>query len=456
MIDYASSTPQSRDDRQAAHASPALWGVGVMGWTALGVIAFGVVAAVLTFGSPLAMERGPLPGPWGFVRRRDPSISLVLLFSMPAFLSVMVLVALATAVRVRRRRHAAALLGYLHQAVRLNLPLPAMLRAAQQSERGRLRRRIGRLCDRLEDGYGIGRSLELAEPGVTRRTAALVQAAERAGRLPAALDRLTRREHAAARPPTARAVYLRWYPAVTLAFLGGAVWVFLILVMPKLHELYASFNLSLPPLTVAAMRFWGTFGTMLTALALLALAVSCGQMVAHTVAPRWAGATPLRRPLDRLAWGLPVFGRLARDRAMGDAFHVAADALAAGFTLDRALRDAAGVPTNAVLQDRLARWGEALAEGRPVGEAARAARMPELVCGLLGGATPLTAGTPEVFRFLARYYDARHSRTAALLEGAAVPALSLGFGVLVGAFVTGMMLPLIELTNALTESGGVL
>jgi hypothetical protein len=61
------------------------------------------------------------------------------------------------------------------------------------------------------------------------------------------------------------------------------------------------------------------------------------------------------------------------------------------------------------------------------------------------------AGT---FEFLARYYDGRFSRAAALLEGAVVPAMVFFFAFFVASAALGMFLPLVDLMNRVGELSG--
>jgi type II secretory pathway component PulF len=155
---------------------------------------------------------------------------------------------------------------------------------------------------------------------------------------------------------------------------------------------------------------------------------------------------------DRVAWWTPVYRGVVRGRGLADGLFVAAQALAAGGTLPRALDEASAVPDNAIVRQRFAQWGESVANGAPAADAARAARMPELVCGMVGSGVASSQLT-DVVRFLARYYDTRANRVAAALEGAAVPALSMGFGVLVGGIALAIFLPLFHLIDTLAGKG---
>lgn len=403
-----------------------MWGLTAIAWAFIGLVVLGFIAGALTFG----LASSPVITP---------------------VLAIMVLTALAAFMRSRRRAHAEVLLHYVHQAVRLNLPLPPMLRAAEAAETGRLRARITRLRQRLENGLPLGRALDLAAPDTPHRTLATVDAAEQFGRLPEALARLTT-PRTDLRQSQTTSMQLRWYPVVLLVLCVLTINAFMIFVMPKFHEIFKDFKVALPPLTRAMVRFWSDFGLILTFGIVAMFALYCGQMAARMLAPRSAGVGPIRPLFDRLLWLLPVARGVTLSRGLGDGFHIVADALEGGATLPRALSEAASVPSNVVVRHRLADWAAETAKGTPTLEAARKARMPELVRGMLTNAdlSPQTAG---IFRFLARYYDARFSRAATLLEGAALPALSLLFGLIVGGIVLSVMLPLIQLVQGVEKWG---
>ena len=425
-INYARPTmpPRMRYQPSPEEGSVWLWVLRLMAWAFFGLIALAILGGALSFGVP---GIGPA---FGFI------------------LGLLVLVAAATYYRNRRRSDAITILGYLAQAVRLNLPLPAMLHAAELAERARVRKRLTGMRMRINAGEATGAALQWAAPGLPQRVIDLVRAAERTGQLPAALERLTRHEHQHRRQPM-RDIYVRWYPVATLALFGIGMTMLAIFVMPKFEEIFHDFKLKFPPITALVLGVWREVWWIFFAAAAVTLCLFCGQMFVQVVAPRMAGAGPVRRWMDAVLWHVPALGTAIRSRALADVFNVAADALSAGAPLDRALADAMLVARSQPLKVRVATWAALVATGRPVGESAREARMPHLVCGMVGAAVT-TARAVEVFRFLARYYESRFSRMAVLLEGAAVPAVAIVFGLIVGSVVLGLMLPLIEMIDHLT------
>ena len=372
-------------------------------------------------------------------------------------LGVLLLVSIGMFARNLRRSRSVAALNYLEQAVRLNLPLPPMIAAAEAGERGRLGRKLGALRAYLEGGQPLAASLDHAVPGLPPRAVGLIAAAERNGRLPSTLARLVRE---LCRPPQrdpSRAILLRWYPAVLTLGLTLTLGAFSVFVAPKLNAIFHDFQIPVPALTRRMTELWLYLSIPLAVVAAFLTLLFAGRLFTETVSPAWARVNfgPLGDLPGLLAWWTPVARGVVRGRGLADVCHVLADAMSAGRPMHAALRDAALLDINVVLRRQVLRWAEAVEQGVPLADAAREAGMPRLVAGML--ATTSSRGAADAagtFEFLARYYDGRFSRAAALLEGAVVPAMVLFFAFFVASAALGMFLPLVDLMNRVGELSG--
>jgi type IV pilus assembly protein PilC len=350
-----------------------------------------------------------------------------------------------------RRRRDNAVLAYLQQATALNLPLPAMLRAAERAESFGTARALLRLRLELEGGQSVRDAVAVALPAMPARTIGLVGAAERSGRLAQALSRLTREGVArfgGGRPGTD--LYLRWYPPTIGLVLALVVALLYVFVMPKYFELLRDFNIAIPPLTLFVRDTWNLVAWPLTICVVVAVLLYVGRMLAAIFAPASVvRGGPVSDALGVLSWYAPALGGMTRWRSLADACHVIADALEAGHPLDRALVEASRTGTNAVMASRLADWADLARAGMPAAEGARRAAMPPLLAGLL---RTVTGGEiVDVFRFLARYYDSRFARTAVLLHAAMVPAMTILMGVVVAVVARSLFDPLIALLDELSK-----
>lgn len=369
-------------------------------------------------------------------------------------LGVLLLIAVGTMFRGIRRRRAIAALNYVEQAVRLNLPLPAMIGAAEAGETGRLRKKLRDLRERLEDGHPIGEALDVSLPGLPARAVSLIAAAERNGRVAPTLARLVRELRRRPQHDPSRAILLRWYPIVLVMALSSVLGFFAVFVMPKYDSIFRDFDVPLPPLTTVTMRVWQWLGIPVGALMALIALVICGRMVAETVAPLWSRGNlgPVGYFTDALIWWAPVASGVVRNRGLADLCRVVADAAEAGRPMHAGLRDASRLGVNHVLRGKIDQWAEGVEGGTPLGEAARNAGMPRLLSGML--ATTSARGSADaagVFEFLARYYDGRFSRAAALLEGAMVPVMVMVFAFFVGSAALGLYLPMINLIEHMSD-----
>lgn len=379
-----------------------------------------------------------------------------------------------------RRRRAMAVLAYVDQAVRLNLPLPTMLEAAQRSEDPATAHRLEQLRRRLEDGYSLSAAVRAAVPEMDPRGAALLTAAERLGQLPHALDRLVRPWSVAAGAGagfgaplggvdgagsgdagaagsdfdgTGPGAFFRAYPFMMITVMTMSLSVLSLNVIPKFKSVMAGFDAAMPRSTAVLIQFAQAVGPFAIIVAIGAVIVWAGRTLwrifyaAEASLPR-AGA--LR---ERLLWALPVTHRLVRDRGLAEAFDLVAHALRRGVPADRAIVEAAHLRINAQLARRLTDWSSKLTHGQPLHEAARSAGMPALIVEMLAPVRDVAAGA-DVFTFLARYYATRFSRFAILLQSAAMPATVLFFGALVAWVAVAMFAPMLALIETLSGSAG--
>jgi type II secretory pathway component PulF len=429
-INYGQPRPGSAATvDQSSAASGARWFAWMIGWIAIGFFGLGGLCFAL------GLIFGPAVG------------------YMTPVAALLILVSLSVLSRGVRRDRDMAALNYLEQAARLNLPLPAMLHAAEISEKRQIAERLRRLRQVLEDGQPVAAALQAAAPNLAPRIVNLVFAAEHSGTLAPALHRIVQQRQP--RQNVANHIYLRWYPVVLFVFAGGSAMLMSIVVMPKYQALMRDFHVRTPPLMTALIAISEWLAPLASVAAAVVLLIFCGQMLSRTFSSQGPLPLALRWPSDWLMWRLPFARTAVRARALADVCTVLADATRVGRPMEWALYDASEAAGNAVLSMQVRRWAESVLAGAPLHEAARDAGLPELLVGLIS--TAQGAGDmPEVFDFLSRYYDSRFSRAAQLLRGALIPMLAIGFGAIVAGMALSIFEPLISLTNALMPTKGVL
>lgn len=357
---------------------------------------------------------------------------------------LMMLLIIARSARRVRRSRGFMVLNYLKQAVRLNLPIPPMLTAARVSENGTLGSRLGAVCGALEEGQSVGEALQSNVPELPSRTVNLISAGERIGRLPSVLENLTTEERSRPHDHSYSHVFGWNYGVILILFIALVLSGIAYFIMPKFVEIFEDFDVVLPWQTAMTFQIIGNLGASLLLLTLLIVIALAGWALQQSLHGIEGATRPLRSITDRLIWITPVARSVARDRGLGDACGLIAEALKAGDSLESAVFVAGELKTNAVLRRRLQRFADALRVGRSLRDAAEDARLPKLMVGLL--ATGQAVSDPvRVFDFLARYYANRFSRTATLIQASVLPGIVMIAAIAVGWIVYSVMLPLIVL-----------
>jgi type II secretory pathway component PulF len=360
-----------------------------------------------------------------------PSTSAVVAVISPMPSLLVALLTTQSRVALRRRR-AAVVLTYLEQAVRLNLPLPRFLGSAAASESGMTFRRLIALRNRLEAGDTIDDSLGRSVPEISSRALGLIAAAQRTGRLPQALDRLVREDRRTPRDPSEQAFFIT-YPIAMSAGLIAIVSMIMIFVMPKYQMILKDFGAPMPPATMWLLSTAKVFADNAVWMLLLLLLGLIVWFVADLIWPamerRWSWLT----------------GWFTRDRDLADVCRVVADALDSGLPLDAALRHAGELSISNPLRWRLYRWAGGIERGDAANDAAKRARMPKIIVGLVS--TAQVTAARETFVFLARYYASLFRRMQAIGRAAAVPGMVFFFASVVALVALGLFMPIITLID---------
>jgi type II secretory pathway component PulF len=273
------------------------------------------------------------------------------------------------------------------------------------------------------------------------------------------LRRLTASAQGARIPAADLVALYRIYPALVflMALVTGGVLI-PITVWPKFEKILHDFHQPVP----WSMRLLGGIagqGTGSTGLAIVLILM--GLLVLAPTSRYLAGLffpTRLDPPFggrvrDQLIWWTPVLRGDALDRGLADLCDFISDAADAGRPIDQALREASQTQTNAVMRSRTSNWAQAVEEGQPLHEAARAAGMPPLVVGMLATVRN-TDDLAEVFSFLGRYYEFRFSRRRELLRALYIPLVVALMGGVVLLIALSIFQPMIALTMATARYAG--
>lgn len=428
---HTPSTNQAVDSRQIPIAAvravvylliPSLWVLAIVGfwrWGGTGEIISGLLFALLLFA--LAVT----------------------------FFIVMPMRWVLSKIGDSRRRSAQMMLEYLEQTIRLNLPLPAMLKAGR-GEEGWLGRKLRGVGLSLEGGASLDDALRDNETALPPRTLAMIGVAERMGQLPAVLSWVITRERRMAAMRSLRRPAPGAYLALFLVVGSVLVTGITILILPKFEQIFQDHDESLPAVTRVTfdVLFWlvgrGHPEQMIPGVFWLLPVV----MLWYMSRQPWG-----RHVMDRVVDPLPFVGRLLRDRQLGEVCFIIAQGMRAGLPLHVAVREAGDLDLSPVMRKRIWRWANLLEEGHAPSQAALQARLPLLMVNMLAGIETSVSG-PATFDFLATYYANSCGRVMLVMQNVSGPLVVMAMGLMVGIFVYALIAPLVALIwNGIHHSG---
>lgn len=373
----------------------------------------------------------------------------------PLGVLLILVVAMRFGAQALRHRRGMTVLGYVEQAVRLNLPLPRMLWAAQQGESGLVAQRLGAVEAALEGGVPLSTALESQVPELPRRAVHLARAGEALGQLPATLRRLLREDRRQDHGEVSERIFAVVYPLFMILALCGGLAFSLVFVLPKFQRVFTDFRVPLPDPLIWMSRVGVYLAPTALILILVGASIYLGLKLRELLAPYWGPKVQGPALWDHVLWHTPLWGKLLCHGGLGDALGVIGQAMDSGFPLDRALAQADGLKLNGVLRQHLRQWQAHLTAGLSASEAARQAGLPPLVSGMLATAE-LSGDAPAALKFLAHYYTGQFSRGLILLRAAVVPALAIFFGIIIGLMALGLFMPMVELIKTVMPQKGVL
>lgn len=326
--------------------------------------------------------------------------------------------------------------------IRAHIPLLQALHATLESQKKpAMATLIHQLAESVAAGDEFARALGRHPRHFDTLFLNLVEAGEQSGRLADMLERIAHHQEKMATLKQ-RIKKALWYP-LTVLFVGLSVTLLLLIkVVPEFESMFQGLDAELPWLTqftvmlsTQAQLYWPL---LLVAIALAAFAIKLGLR-----SPRVAYA------LDAWILRLPCVGGLAQKAAVARFASTLATTAAAGIPLTEGLRTARGATRNRVYVRAMTHVEEDIASGQPLYTAMRLTnRFPVMAIQMIhigeaSGALEALLGR------VADYYDKEVDTHVDTLTSLMEPLVIVVLGILVGAVVLAMYLPIFHMGMAL-------
>ncbi|MBL8383996.1 MAG: type II secretion system F family protein [Burkholderiales bacterium] len=316
--------------------------------------------------------------------------------------------------------------------------LEAVETLAEKEPRAAARQVLGAVAAALGEGRTLSTALEGRPEAFPPLFVATVRASERTGDLAEALGRYVayRQQQEAVR---ARLVNAAIYP-VLLLVVGGLVVLFLLAyVVPRFARVYADIGGDLPLASqwlLAAGTALAENGAAFAVLGALG-AVALVALFRSRAAAAWAGM---------LLWRVPFVAARLLAYQMARFFRTCGMLVGGGVPVVRALAMSEGL-LQAHLRPALAAAVRQVREGRALSDALDASGLATPVILRMLRVGEKTGELGAMMERIAQFHDAEAERAAEWLTRLASPVLMLAMGLVIGAVVVLMYLPIFQLAE---------
>lgn len=339
----------------------------------------------------------------------------------------------------RRRWRILMLIEHLAALAQNGMPIHAGLRVVGKDLGGYLGSKLARVAEAVEEGRTLGEAFAVhrAFPPLLRSTLTL---GEKSGNLVGFLQELKRSYKRIADLPH-QSLYMFLYPLILSVGLNAILMSVYFGIAPKMQTIIAQMGIR----DLDYMRQWSRL--MLANEAVLALCVAMFMFAVMGGSSIHFGSSVLRwmkGTVDRIVLFLPVLGRMARDGAIQQFALCTGLYLRSGASLPEAVRAAAGVERNGVLQARLDRVARAVGEGARLSAALKSEGVGETDLAWFlesGEASGLMA---DHLLLAAIHYETKVRLASRIAARSVVPAFVVLNGLVVGVAFYLTFLPIWE------------
>lgn len=231
------------------------------------------------------------------------------------------------------------------------------------------------------------------------------------------------------------------YPAAIICIMIGALIVMLVVVVPKISDIFSQSETELPTSTKVLIAMSDTaknsYVEVIIVVTILGLAF---WLFKQTKTGKYQ--------LDNLLLHMPIFGLMLRKLAVSRFARNLASLMQSGIPIVKALEINASAVGNEVYKRRIIMAAEDVAQGIPLGENLNDSKFlfPEMVVSMISIGEQ-TAKVDEVAEKIAAYYEEQVDDMISGLSKMLEPVILVVMGLGVGGLVAAVMQPIMNLTD---------
>lgn len=324
--------------------------------------------------------------------------------------------------------------------IKAGLPIiQALDTILERIEKGRLAEVLEIIRDDIKGGSSLSDAFERHPSAFSHLYIASIRAGERTGDLPQTIKRyitfLKKTEGFRKKVITAL-----FYPAILLTVAFVAITLLLVYVVPTFSQVYADAGSKLPTPTLVLITFTGILKKFFP---LLIAAVVFGVYLFR----RWVNTAPGRMIVDRFTLRIPLIGDIFAKYAIVSFTRTLATIIESGIPIVESLKMSVGTLNNKILEGRLSAAIRRVEEGVSLSVAIDGAKlMPSLALRMLSVGES-TGSLEEMLEGISDYFEEELDQRLHMLSTAIEPAIMIVMGVVIGAIIVTMYLPVFKIAG---------
>jgi type IV pilus assembly protein PilC len=292
----------------------------------------------------------------------------------------------------------------------------------------------------VSSGTALYRALERHPKAFDTLWVSLVQAGEMGGQLPKVLKQIGAYIHSQAEIQ-GKIITAMAYPGVLMTVSGGVLLFFIVKIVPVFAEIFASFNVKLPPLTAAIIVISNLLVHHLGGLIVTLVAI---WFVWNAYASTEAG----QETKWAILFGLPMFGEFLKNMMIERMLTTLSTLIESGVSILNAISVLEGVFANNIVFKRvLASVKSDVAGGKSISQSfKKTGALPSLVTEMMFMGEE-SGKLPDMLVTLSSFYKEQIDQFTRRFNAIIEPIMVVGIGALVGVIVLAVFLPIFKLSS---------
>ena len=233
------------------------------------------------------------------------------------------------------------------------------------------------------------------------------------------------------------------YPILVITVAMGVLAFLLVFVIPKFMDIFSELGTELPVPTLILMNISDFFQKQW----ILAIIMMAGLITGYNFL---AKIPPVRYFIDKIKLRLPVMGALIQKMSIARFSRTLGTLISSGVPILQALMITKDTSGNEVIARSLSKVHDSIREGESIaGPLGKTRIFPLMVVNMINVGEE-TGSIDQMLNKIADTYDDEVDTTAGALTSLLEPLLVVFMGVIVGAIVVAMFLPLVKLLSTLS------